>query len=167
MILATAEATHIENDRYDQNEQIDSFDGHRRIYHPGVCQRGERQEDEPKQRQEQAVIGPGEVIRKEEKYQPTLYVEPASKADSGFATALGESIKKIALQYPGVTIEKTANAWKVIIPDNFKIGHEAHFGQVMERFLKYLKEGKLPEWEVPGMLAKYYLTTYGSAMAER
>jgi hypothetical protein len=25
--------------------------------------------------------------------------------------------------------------------------------------MEYLKAGKLPEWEVPNMIAKYYLTT--------
>ncbi len=34
-------------------------------------------------------------------------------------------------------------------------GHEAHFTQVTEHFLKYLSAGKLPEWEVPNMLTKY------------
>ena len=66
-----------------------------------------------------------------------------------------------------MTIEKSGDSWKVVIPENLRIGHEAHFAQVMQRFLKYLKDGKLPDWEVPGMLAKYYVTTYGAAMAER
>ena len=39
------------------------------------------------------------------------------------------------------------------------MGHEAHFAQVMERYLQYLKDKKLPGWEVPGMLAKYYTAT--------
>jgi hypothetical protein len=29
----------------------------------------------------------------------------------------------------------------------------------MERYLQYLKDGKLPDWEVPCMIAKYYTTT--------
>ena len=45
------------------------------------------------------------------------------------------------------------------IPAKYRVGHEAHFGQVTEHFLDYLKEGKLPDWEVPNMLAKYYTTT--------
>jgi len=31
----------------------------------------------------------------------------------------------------------------------------------MERFLDYLKNGNLPTWEVPNMIAKYYTTTKG------
>jgi hypothetical protein len=39
------------------------------------------------------------------------------------------------------------------------VTHEEHFGQVMDKFLEYMKEGKLPEWEVSGMITKYYTTT--------
>ena len=108
------------------------------------------------------------VIRqgKEENYQPTLYVEAAKNAGQDYAAQLDDAIKKINEKYAGVKTEKAPKGWKLVIPDSFKIGHEAHFGQVMERYLQYLKTGKLPEWEVPGMLAKYYITTYVSAMAE-
>ncbi len=108
------------------------------------------------------------VIRqgKEENYKPVLYVEPVAGADGDFEKTLNESIRKIAENHPGITVERTAKAWKVIIPEKYNIGHEAHFGQVMQRFLQYLKDKKLPDWEVPGMLAKYYITTYGAAMAK-
>ena len=29
----------------------------------------------------------------------------------------------------------------------------------MERYLDYLVDGKIPDWEVPNMIAKYYTTT--------
>jgi Fe-S cluster assembly scaffold protein SufB len=41
------------------------------------------------------------------------------------------------------------------------VGHEAHFGQVTEEFLEYVKSGRLPEWEIPNMIVKYYTTTGG------
>jgi len=104
---------------------------------------------------------------KEENWQPTLYIEPATNAGNDFAGNVSATIQQIAGKYPGVSVEKAAKNWKVIIPQNFKIGHEAHFGQVMERFLQFLKDKKLPEWEVPGMLTKYYITTFGSAMAQK
>jgi hypothetical protein len=46
-----------------------------------------------------------------------------------------------------------------VIPEILKIGHEAHFGQVTDNFLKYYKDGQLPEWEVPNIITKYYTTT--------
>ena len=51
------------------------------------------------------------------------------------------------------------------IPDSYKVGHEAHFGQVTEKYLNYLKSGNLPEWEIPNMIVKYYTTTEGMKKA--
>lgn len=55
--------------------------------------------------------------------------------------------------------------WKLNIPEVLKVGHEAHFGQVTEKYLQFLVNGKLPEWEVPNMIVKYYTTTEGLKMA--
>ena len=45
--------------------------------------------------------------------------------------------------------------WAVTVPEKYNIGHEAHFAQVTENFLKYLRAGRLPDWEVPNMLTKH------------
>lgn len=50
-------------------------------------------------------------------------------------------------------------SFKISIPSKYRVSHEEHFGQVTQKYLEYLKDGKLPEWEVPGMLTKYYTTT--------
>jgi predicted dehydrogenase len=102
------------------------------------------------------------IIRQgpEQKYQPTLYIEPAAGIDlQSFEKVLESGLKKIIGMYEGVLIKKLSSSWEVVIPDKYKVGHEAHFAQVMERFLKYLADRKLPDWEVPNMLAKYYTTT--------
>ena len=102
------------------------------------------------------------VIRQgaEENYRPQLYVEPVSGAGGpDFEAALRKGIDKLAETYPGLALEQKGDDWQVVIPDQHRIGHEAHFGQVMERYLQYLVDGKLPDWEVPNMLAKYYTTT--------
>jgi predicted dehydrogenase len=106
------------------------------------------------------------VIRQgaEQQYKPTLYVEPvAEQAD--FKEQLDKAIAEVNKQYPGVGVSKTANGWQVNIPDQYKLGHEAHFTQVTEKYLEYLKQGKLPDWEVPNMLAKYYVTTQAYLMS--
>jgi predicted dehydrogenase len=95
---------------------------------------------------------------KEENYQPTLYINPV-KNDTAYAKAVQEAISKLQSNYTGISVEKTAKGWKLVIPQSFKIGHEAHFAQVMQRYLQYIKTGQLPAWEVPGMLAKYYTAT--------
>ncbi|MDR1372902.1 MAG: Gfo/Idh/MocA family oxidoreductase [Dysgonamonadaceae bacterium] len=109
------------------------------------------------------------VIRQgaEEKYKPTLYIEPAENIDASlFEKDLQASFPMIEKTFAGVGLRKTAaGAWEVTIPDKYRNGHEAHFGQVMEHFLQYLKQGSLPEWETPCMIAKYYVTTKGLEMA--
>lgn len=107
------------------------------------------------------VIRQGEI----EKYQPTLYIEPVKNGED-YEAALMEGIKKIQANYPGVELSPSANGWQVSIPDQYKVGHEAHFAQVTEKFLEYLKNGNMPEWEVPNMIAKYYITTQGLELAK-
>ncbi len=102
------------------------------------------------------------IIRQgaEENFKPVLYVEPVESSDPAtFEVALSEAIKKLENQYPGLSFQASGNTWKIMIPEKFKIGHEGHFAQVTEKYLQYLIDGKLPDWEVPNMLAKYYVTT--------
>ena len=56
----------------------------------------------------------------------------------------------------------------VMLPDRRETsdGHEAHFGEVTERYLQYLVDGKPADWEVPNMKAKYYTTTKALEMAK-
>lgn len=96
----------------------------------------------------------------EEQYQPTLYIEPIGKTSDWT-----ESFKAIAQKYEGVSLEKLGNKWKVVIPQKYKEGHEAHFARVTERYIEYLKKGNMPAWEVPNMIAKYYTTTKALSMA--
>jgi hypothetical protein len=37
----------------------------------------------------------------------------------------------------------------------------------MERFLDYKSKNKMPEWEVPNMLVKYYTTTKALELAKK
>jgi predicted dehydrogenase len=93
-----------------------------------------------------------------ENYKPTLYV--VAKEMEGFESKLNQAIKSLQEEFPGINTEKVSdNQWKIKIPAALKIGHEAHFGQVTDNFLKYYKEGKLPQWEVPNMITKYHITT--------
>jgi predicted dehydrogenase len=102
----------------------------------------------------------------EEKYDPTLYVIANDGIDiKTFAANLAKEVK--ALPQAGLIIESVnANTWKIVVPEILKVGHEAHFAQVMGKYLEYLKAGKLPEWEVPNMITKYYTTTWGLKLAK-
>ena len=72
---------------------------------------------------------------------------------------LQTSLEKLKAKYPGIELKKSDSGWEVIIPEKYKVGHEAHFALVTKNYLQYLDAGKLPEWEVPNMIAKYYTTT--------
>lgn len=102
----------------------------------------------------------------EEKYAPVLYIEPKIN-DANYEAQLHESLGKIQTKYAGIEIEKHGNGWKVIIPEKYNDGHEAHFGRVTEKYLDYLKNGNMPNWEVPNMIAKYYVTTSALELAKR
>lgn len=105
---------------------------------------------------------------KEQNYRPELFVEAVKGADlATYEKELTASMEKVSAKYPGVALKKTADGvWKVEIPAEYNVGHEAHFGQVMEHYLGYLKAGALPVWEVPNMLAKYYVMTSALDMAK-
>ena len=71
------------------------------------------------------------------------------------------------IEFPGLKMKAAGNGWHVVIPDECRVGHEAHFRNVMEAYLQYLAEGRLPDWEVPYMLAKYYITTKSLEIAKQ
>jgi len=105
---------------------------------------------------------------KEQNYKPELYVEPpAGIREDEMADALKKAIAGLQSKYPGVGIESNGQGWHVLIPDKYRIGHEAHFGQVTQNYLKYLADGKLPAWDVPNMKAKYSTTTAALELARK
>jgi predicted dehydrogenase len=110
------------------------------------------------------------IIRqgKEENYRPELYVEPAP-GTSGvlLAVSLKRAVAGLQSKYPGLALRRQTNSWQVIIPDEHRIGHEAHFRIVTEKYLQYLAQGKLPDWEVSYMMAKYYITTSALELARQ
>jgi hypothetical protein len=107
------------------------------------------------------------IIRQgaDQNYKPVLYIESLNPGDASYANVLQQQLISIQAKYPGVDIQKISAGWKVIIPEKYNEGHESHFARVMENFLQYFKEGKLPAWEVPNMIAKYYTTTSALEMA--
>lgn len=102
----------------------------------------------------------------EENYVPTLYIEnikgiKAEDFNAKLTQALG------SFPYDSLSAEKAGgNSLKINIPKKYRVGHEEHFAQVTSKYLEYLKEGKLPEWEVPGMITKYYTTTAALKVAK-
>jgi predicted dehydrogenase len=104
-------------------------------------------------------------------YRPELYVVPNRREDQ--PQVLAALRKKIAalqsLPYGrGVGVEERGGEIRVTIPDEHRVGHEAHFAQVTRNFLQYVADRhQLPAWERPNMAAKYYLTTTGTELSHQ
>jgi predicted dehydrogenase len=98
------------------------------------------------------------IIRQgaEENFKPVLYVESTGATDSlAFEKTLQGAINSLQAKYPGIGVARDKDAWQITVPAKYDIGHEAHFAQVTERYLRSLRDGKLPDWEVPNMITKY------------
>ena len=98
------------------------------------------------------------VIRQgaEQKYKPVLYVERnPSVAPAAFESALNAAVAGLQQQWPGVAVHRDGERFAVDVPAKYDVGHESHFAQVTSDFLRFLREGSMPAWEVPNMLVKY------------
>lgn len=106
---------------------------------------------------------------KEQNYRPELYIQPAPGVSfDELSAALKTFIGSLASgSYPGLSVvdEKAKNRFRIDVPDSYRVGHEAHFGQVTDRFLAYVDGEPMPAWEKANMLAKYYVTTKALEMA--
>jgi predicted dehydrogenase len=108
------------------------------------------------------------IIRQgpEENFKPNLYIEPLNDDDS-YENLLMKNLKAIQGKYPGIELKRINNGWQVVIPEKYKEGHEAHFASVTKKFLEYLTNKNIPEWEIPNMISKYYTTTKALEIANQ
>ncbi|MFN0124723.1 MAG: putative oxidoreductase C-terminal domain-containing protein [Blastocatellia bacterium] len=103
---------------------------------------------------------------KEEKFIPELYVKPAAGSDTQMQEALLAAVRQLRGRWPGIGLTAAkGGGWQVTIPDKYRDGHEAHFSQVAAKYLRFLSENKMPAWETPNMIAKYYVTTQALKLA--
>jgi predicted dehydrogenase len=98
------------------------------------------------------------IIRQgaEQKFKPTLYIENIGNSDgSMFEKNLKNAIEILQKKFPGIGFERDEKIWRITVPDKYDVGHEAHFAQVTENFLQYVRKDKLPDWEISAMVTKY------------
>jgi hypothetical protein len=110
------------------------------------------------------------IIRqgKEQNYRPEVYVEPTPGGDTReLAASVKKAVAGLQSRFPGLKATQAGDSWHIVIPDKCRIGHEAHFRNVMDAYLQYLAKGQLPDWEVPNMIAKYYITTKALELARQ
>lgn len=101
-----------------------------------------------------------------EKFVPTLYIENVKGSFDEFTAKLKTALS--TLPYDSLTVDNIdGKVLRINIPAKYRVGHEEHFAQVTEKYLGFIKEGKMPEWELPGMIVKYYTTTSALMMARR
>jgi Putative oxidoreductase C terminal domain len=94
-----------------------------------------------------------------EKWVPEIFVAPDSPS---VRQAVEAHVRGLQSQYPGVGYESAGGELHITIPDKYRVGHEAHFAQVLGEFLGYLRAPKsMPAWERPNMIAKYTASTAG------
>ena len=102
----------------------------------------------------------------EQDYKPVLYVERNPSVTAGeHLAALMAAIADLQDRFPGIGVRREGDAWALNVPASFDVGHEAHFAQVTNRYLDYLRGGAMPAWEVPNMLTKYATIMKGYTMS--
>jgi hypothetical protein len=107
------------------------------------------------------------IIRqgKEEGFKPVLYVQLLGSSPQDLEKALTKTLQS---RYPGLELQQLPSGeYKVLVPDYYHTGHEAHFAEVTKSYLHYLVTGSLPRWEVPNTLTKYYTTTEALKLARK
>jgi predicted dehydrogenase len=99
-----------------------------------------------------------------EKWLPELYVVPL---DASAASAVKNKISDLQAQWPGVGMQNQGSDIHIVIPEKFRVGHEAHFAQVANLFFQYMASPKsTPAWERPNMLVKYFISTKGVELGQ-
>ena len=92
--------------------------------------------------------------------------EPASGVSvDELASATRAALARLSSSHPGLAVDRRDDRLVIVIPDALRTGHEAHFAEVLERYMDYATAGALPEWEVANMLAKYAITTKAVRLA--
>lgn len=105
----------------------------------------------------------------EEGYRPEVFIRPGSTAElADVRSALERKIQAWQRVYPGLCLHERSGQFQVIIPECLRVGHEAHFALLSRQFLEYVRNpGSLPKWEKSHMLAKYFVSTTGVALARQ
>ena len=98
-------------------------------------------------------------------YRPQVYLVPNPGAGDAVEKAAGKLVQKWQERWPGVALAAApGGAMYLIIPERYRVGHEAHFAQVTRQFFENLRApSSIPAWERSGMLAKYTVSTTPAA----
>ncbi len=106
---------------------------------------------------------------KEANWIPDVQVLPANPADrSAVKEALARRVDALQSTFAGLGILELEEGFRLDIPARLRIGHEAHFSKLADAFLGAVRDpSSVPAWEHSCLLAKYFVTTEGVALARR
>lgn len=109
------------------------------------------------------------AVRQKPDGAPEILVTPA---DPAHAKALRDLLQKKCdgwqQTYPGVGVEEHGTDLGVKVPEALRVGHEAHFAEVLEEFVRYfLNPRTVPAWERTNALSRYFITTRAVALARQ
>lgn len=108
------------------------------------------------------------IVRQAGGKSPELFVVPNPSNREETRDHLSRQVDSWQGKYPGTRFVAVGDEFHIVIPDIYRTGHEAHFAEVTAQFLKYLEApATLPEWEMPHLLAKYFVTTQGVTHSRR
>lgn len=103
---------------------------------------------------------------REQNFRPEIYILPNRPQDLAAVAQAARRLLASSPDWAGIEVTEDAQRLRLVIPDRYRIGHEAHFSILLDKFLGYVRNpASLPSWEKPNMLAKYYVTTAGVALA--
>jgi predicted dehydrogenase len=92
-----------------------------------------------------------------------LYLKKAENiSEKNFQYEMELAIARLQTVYPGIYLSGEAGSAEIVIPPGFGISGDPTF----RVFLDYLVTRKMPEWEIPNTLAKYYITTTALEMVK-
>jgi predicted dehydrogenase len=99
---------------------------------------------------------------------PEVYLVPTGARMEDLLEAVRMRMAELQGRWPGLDVVEGKGELRLAIPRQFRVGHEAHFAQVANRFFEYVQApGTLPAWERPNMIAKYAVTTGGVDLGRR
>lgn len=91
----------------------------------------------------------------DEQFKATLYIKPADGIGEGeFEKSLQTALQKLQTSYPGTEFQKRGSEW-IVFPGKYTRTNATSTA------IEYLKNGRMPDWEVPNMLSKYWTTLNG------
>jgi predicted dehydrogenase len=103
--------------------------------------------------------------RAEQDFRSVLYIEPDRTTDpDDFETVLLREFTVIQNKYPGVELKKLDKSWEVVIPRKYDLDS---YAELTKKYMQYLIDGKMPDWEVSNMIARYYTTTSALELAKK